>query len=199
MRIALVAIAVTAATPALAQRVDTRRIDIQPGPRPHYDSCNFTAVQNLRLEEYGGGDAARASWTAKAAGAAPHGATLLIGFAPVPGDPSSTEIEKAGAEIEAPDLPDDASAHLFVDGADSGLTLDVAPSYPRGRRFLAIARDGERASVVERMIAGTTAEIVLTGPSGAVLGRYGFDVYQLRRIPELLELVLWSCTSPDRG
>ena len=197
MRIVLAVIALTAATPALAQRVDTRRMDIHPGPAAHFDNCGFTAVEALRLQEFGEDSSkAVASWFVPADNVAPGAATLHMAFAPVPGDASSTTVAILHAEIRLAGTP--ASARLRIEGQDSKLVLAVAATDAPGR-YLVEPRESDRDAMIDWLVAATSAESEPLDRSGASLGRFVFDVHELRRIPELLELVRWRCTSPDRG
>jgi hypothetical protein len=54
-------------------------------------------------------------------------------------------------------------------------------------------------AVVAPMIAAKAMAFALFDERGKQIARYDWDVHKLRDIPELLDLVHWSCTSPDRG
>jgi hypothetical protein len=42
-------------------------------------------------------------------------------------------------------------------------------------------------------------ELVFTDAKGVTIGNFHWDVHKLRDIPELIDLVHWSCAAPDRG
>ncbi len=199
MRLLIAAFALASiASPTQAQRVDTRRIDIHIAPIDHFANCAFTAVTGLRLRELGtDASFATASWSMPAKGSDDRGTVLQVSFEREQEDLSKTAVLVAGILVAMPPgAPRPASTHVLLDGNDSGAAFGISDS--SSGKYIVNPVPKLLSIYANRLVRAQTAEPDLFGPSGASLASYRFDVRQLRRIPELLDLVHWSCTSPDR-
>lgn len=173
------------ASPAFAQRVDTRRYDIADNE----DSvrCRFRAIDTLGLlVPHGPEGGPIAQWFS----AKDDHALLSIDF--VPGaDKAATVL---GLNLAVPQLPGLETTRLYIDGKDSHAVLERDDS----PLILFRAFDGS-AALVAQMMTAREIRFDLIDARGKTLRGYRWDISKLRRVPELLELVQWSCNSPDRG
>lgn len=195
---------------AHAQRVDTRRIDVEASA--DHATCRFNAIPELTLDEIPGRpDDSYALWTIPT-GDAPHGvrAHMLVIFLTVEERPFGTGAAPLGVWLDpGPAAARVKSLRLEAEGALPSITLEelerssgpperFLASVPAGARFFEINSDHWRLLNTHLESAETLA-LELVTPSGALLGTAHWDVAKFRRIAELIDLVHWSCTSPDRG
>lgn len=208
------------ATPAFAQRVDTVRLD-RSGSNT---MCVFRAVPDLWLNYYGS-PSRTAVWEQRTPGAN-YGeeATLRIAFIADPASPFGVTPEVAGISIGEYSgiLERVVRARIEVDGRDIGIPpsfdpppppvthddnedqiLVTTPRTPRPVRGWVPSSwrfDGTalQTAAAGRMTQGKSLEILLYDKHSQVIGRYRWDISKVRRVPELLSLVDWSCTAPAR-
>ena len=186
--------ALAIAAPAAAQDAGNRMTDVRQTDDGY--ACTAASLPGLNLShDWRGGD--RSAWwhmPARDAGAATL--ELLVSFAPNESAAFGTETNVRGFLIETPAAPLSAkpkSAHLRIDGIDdaTSLTVDTDASDTKSVSVSVIER--RRVALAERLMTASIVELDLTDATATTLRRYSWDVRKLRRAPELLQLVNWSC------
>lgn len=186
MRLLLSVIALCAvALPAMAQRVDTRRYDLRDVDG--ITACKFNAVDGLMLTQFAAGPGTNAIWHGEA-----DGAVLDIGYAPQDG---SARIVGFDLAVMDPG-PAQRTARLYLDDQATSFALEPGDTDHGFHFFLDQAQWGD---IVQQMMTHSTARLEMLDASGKLLHSYSWDIFKLRRIPELLDLVHWGCRTPDRG
>ncbi|MBO9713743.1 hypothetical protein [Sphingomonas sp.] len=179
---------------ALAQRVDTRRSEVTKSADG--TMCRFNGVSGLQLSEPLGA-APGAVWELNAIEAGANRRVNLL-FLFLQGGNGAFGVAAKPLGI---DLGDPA---LTARVASATLSLDDNPqSFAFVRKAEAEGPDllftGDPDRFVEILAETQTARLELALEPGASPVTFHWNVRKFRDIPELLDLVHWSCTSPDRG
>lgn len=186
---------------AHAQRVDTRRTIV-----PTDDgsvACTFSAIPELELMETGAASppSAVAAWSPRALDTpSGHRYDLKILFTPLDG--STTEANAVPFGIWANDLgrrkgPFDA--RLSLDGERDPFPLRTVLNGKRGAGGMLAIAPADASRFIKAISDSKEATLILVRRDHEPSETHHWDVFPFRRIPELLNLVHWRCTSPDRG
>jgi hypothetical protein len=184
-------LAVLLPAPALAQGTDSRVQDVAESPDGF--SCRAQALPALRIaHDWRDGDRAA---TLELAGREAGGADLRMraAFRPDDAEPFGTFSTVLGFQLDLPRTPLRASpriAHLRIDGAPDATVLDVEGD---ASSITVAVAERQRPDLARRLMHASIVEIDLVDASAAVLGRFSWDVRNLRRAPELLQIINWSC------
>lgn len=191
MRLILAAAALTAlALPAQAQRLDTRRINIESDK--YHTKCGFSSYPELTLVTTRNGNAA--SWVKAPEGVAPDaGVILSLAFSPAKGGwqrPAILVLMLTG--------PMDSGVSAVARGR---LRVDGEPGVPmsfssRPDKFMMMAGNNGNEAVYSMIDHSKRAEIDLLDSNGAVVRTYSWDTSRLADAVETVSVVGWSCTSP---
>lgn len=183
------------ATPAAAQEAESRMTDVRQTDDGY--ACTAASLPGLNLShDWRGGD--RSAWwhmPARDAGAATL--EMLVSFAPSDTAAFGTETTVRGFLIETPATPLSArpkAAHLRIDGIADPISLSVDTEVSDTKSVTVSVIERQRIALAERLMTASIVEIDLTDATATTLRRYSWDVRKLRRAPELLQLVNWSCT-----
>jgi len=192
MRLLLTAAALTlTATPAAAQRLDTRRIDVRETAAS--TMCGFNAYPQLTLADGSkGGSGKVATWN----GAPDEDAEvrmrliweparsgwrtppfLAVGFT-VP----------VGAGLRADTV---GAASLII---DDGKPIPLQFNASRDKLIFAANRDTD--NVGARVIGSDKIVLEVLDPVGTALRRYSWDTNRLADAVETVSVVGWSCSNP---
>jgi hypothetical protein len=190
MRPMLVLAALLAAVPASAQGLDTR-VDDATETADGF-TCRAHALPDLRLS-HDWRDADRSA-VLDIAGRETTAATYIhTTFKPDTDAPFGTAAEIQGFQFDmdrAPLRADPKVAHLRIDGTSDPMLLTVDGN----RTSLSISiTERLRGELATRLMHASIVEIDLVDATAAVLGRFSWDVRSLRRAPELLQIINWSC------
>jgi hypothetical protein len=190
---------VLATTPAFAQRVDTRRNTVVIRA-DHVATCRFNAIPALELHEYP--LTASTALLTQPVSDAPTGTRvdLVMRYAREPGLPFGTR--SALLRIHIDGVPNVRKLRLSAGGEEIALlgALDTNPAIVmRGvDRWTEIPAE-RQSELAARIASEKSIQADLLDGSDRVIGRYHWDTHRLDGIPELLDLVHWGCTNPDRG
>lgn len=187
-------LALAVATPAIAQDAENRMTGVRETDDGY--ACHAVALPDLNLtHDWRGGD--RSAWwhmPARDAGAGTQ--EMLVNFAPNDGAAFGTETTVRGFQLEMPANPLSAkpkSAHLRIDGIADATMLTVDPELSDTKSVTIAVLERQRSLLATRLMSASIVEIDLTDATATTLRRYSWDVRKLRRAPELLQLVNWSC------
>lgn len=197
MRLALALAGLLAASPAFAQRIDTRVDDVAENADGY--SCASHAYPGLHLIYDWRGTDRSASWDFPARESEAGDLRMLTAFQPDLDKPFGTATSVLGFQLtltRASLAANPHAAHLRVDGKPDGTVFDLTGD--RKSLTLSIV-ERQRQDLAERLMDANIVEIDLIDASGAQLGRFSWDVRSLRRAPELLQLINWSCKPSDGG
>ncbi|MDF7775513.1 hypothetical protein P1X14_09665 [Sphingomonas sp. AOB5] len=188
-----IAVALIAATPAVAQRIDTRRIDIRE--MTSSTLCTFNAYRELTLV-----DASKEGRTSVARWKAPSEI----------GDPRPAHLEaiftaSKGRWSDAPFLGiafivdgDEALSKTSVSGAraviDEEAPVDLL--YHASGERMTFPVGGDPGGFGRQLIDGDTVRLEVLGKDGAVIRSYRWNVKRFDEVVEVVSIVGWSCTSP---
>jgi hypothetical protein len=198
MRFTLTALALCAiALPASAQRVDTRRYDIEKN-EAGVTSCQFRAVDGLTLWDLGHSGADNgALWQVRATG---HEASETDGPAfniSLDHEGGSDVPHRFYVSFSMPEgIEKLAFTRLFLDDRDVG-----GPPTPVGSGD-AMAVDmiaQNQAALLNALPEASVMRLDLYDAKAVRIESFSFEVIRFRRIAELLDLVHWQCQTPDRG
>lgn len=183
--------ALMAATPALAQEAVVHVMEVTESADGF--SCRTRALPDLRLSHDWRDGARAAAWTSQARDVGTADALhFSVAFAPNDAAPFGTASRVTGFSFEfRPPLPRPAAtAHLRIDGAPEAPVLVLDGD----ARFLSVAvGERQREALAERLMRASILELDLADASAAPLRRFSWDVRKLRRAPQLLQLINWSC------
>ena len=121
---------------------------------------------------------------------------MLAAFAPDDAAPFGTETRIRGFLLDttaAPLSTAPKAAHLRIDGIADATILEVAADPAAPKRLTISVIERQRTTLADRLMRASILEIDLTDATASTLRRYSWDVRKLRRAPELLQLVNWSC------
>lgn len=180
------------ATPAVAQRIDTRVDEVIETSDGFF--CRSHAYPELRIShDWRGGDRA-AIWTGQARDS---GATdtlhLSARFDPSDSAPFGVAASIPGFQLDLnanPLVRTPRAAYLRIDGVPDPTPLSVDGD--RNSVTIAVV-ERLRTVLADRLMTASIVEIDITDGSVSPMRRVGWDVRKLRRIPELLQLINWSC------
>jgi hypothetical protein len=194
MRPLVLLTALCIATPAAAQGEESRMTDVRQTDDGY--ACTAAALPGLNLShDWRGGDRS-ASWHMPARD--PGAATLemLVSFAPSDTAAFGTETSVRGFVIETPAAPLSAppkAAHLRIDGIADSTSLAIDTDFSDAKSVTVSVLERLRTALANRLMTASIVELDLTDATATTLRRYSWDVRKLRRAPELLQLVNWSC------
>lgn len=192
-----------AATPALAQRLDTRRVDIETVTKGKEKgtSCHFAAVPGLTLfKGPGKKDIASAVW--RPASIEDPQATLRLPFRL--GRNGGREFRFGNLALfykpEGDSTPPSMdSATVVLDGSPrpglNWLTMDDQETRTIAAVFM--GTDDIMNATGNAVMQSRSMTIELGSKAAGTRTSYSFDTSRLRDVAELLELVHWDCLSPD--
>jgi hypothetical protein len=186
-----IAAAALLATPAAAQRLDTRRIDLrEAGDRT---ICSFEAYPQMMLVDPGeaGRDKA-ATW----AGASAENADALMQMAWEPAKVSWRTPPFRGVAFTIPADPTlsrdtVASAGLII---DDGKPIPLAYNASGNKLFFVANRDTD--NIGARIIGSDSVVLEVLDSAGTSLRRYSWNTTRLADAVETVSVVGWSCTTP---
>jgi hypothetical protein len=194
MRWLVLLAALTFATPAAAQSDGSRMTEVRQTDDGY--ACTAATLPGLNLShDWRGGDRS-ASWHMP--GRDSGGATLemLVSFTPNDSAAFGTESSVRGFTIETGTAPLSArpkAAHLRIDGIDDATSLSIDTEFSDTKSVTVLVLDRLRTALADRLMTASIVELDLTDATATTLRRYSWDVRKLRRAPELLQLVNWSC------
>ncbi|WP_066794938.1 hypothetical protein [Sphingomonas soli] len=184
MRLLAAAALCLIAGPAIAQRVDTRIIDVRQHANGR-ESCRFNAVPDLHMTTaHLGGNGAFAEWAHKATDG---NAWLHARFQP---DLPLGTIQKLEVML-TPRIAAALSASLLLDGESSPVALSLTRVHPQSDRWTLVPADG--TALARAMRHTKTLTLHLAGPQGKKLGSWQFRIGNLQDIAEYPGLVAWRC------
>jgi hypothetical protein len=193
MRI-LALLALASATPAAAQGDDSRMTDVRQTDDGY--ACHAVSLPELNLShDWRGGDRS-ASWHLPARDAGAATLEMLVSFTPNDSAAFGTETMVRGFILETAGAPLTAvpkAAHLRIDGIADATILTIDPDLADPRTFTVSVIERQRTPLADRLMTASILELDLTDATATTLRRYSWDVRKLRRAPELLQLVNWSC------
>ena len=187
--IAIAALALLA-TPAAAQRLDTRRIDIKESADA--TTCGFNAHPQMTLNDASkSGRRKVASWS----GAPAEDADARMKLAWEPASNWRTP-PFLGVGFTVPASA--ALSHGIVAGAsvviDDGKPIPLHYNASRDRLIFAANRDTD--NIGARIIDSDSVVLEVFDSAGTSLKRYRWDTPRLNDAVETVSVVGWSCTSP---
>ncbi|MBO9713744.1 hypothetical protein [Sphingomonas sp.] len=156
-------------------------------------SCRARELPELRLShDWRDGDRA-ASWEMGAREAGGNDMRIRAAFTPDPAAPFGTVSLLMGFQLDFDRTPLRAApvvAHLRIDGKPDASVLTLEGS--RSSVSLVVL-ERQRADLAQKLMRASIVEIDLVDATAAQLGRFSWDIRGLRRAPELLQILNWSC------
>jgi hypothetical protein len=190
MRPLLAAALLFAARPAFAQ-IDTRVDDVSESSDGF--TCRAHALPDLILNHDWRDSNRSATWSLPARETDPGDLHMRADFEPDLDAPHGTSVSIPGFQLDLTRTPlraDAQSAHLRIDGAPDATLLHVGGD----RHSLSLSiLDRQRADFGQRLMTASIVEVDLDDAAGAQIARFSWDVRSLRRAPEWLQLINWSC------
>ena len=156
-------------------------------------ACRARDLPDLRIaHDWRDGDRG-ASWTFRGRDEGANALRMSVSFNPALERPRGTEAMVLGFQLDLvrPLAATPAAAHLRIDGRPDAMILVLDD--PTSRSVSVALLDRLRAPLADRLMSASIVELDLTDASGVPLGRYSWDVRALRRAPEVLQLINWSC------
>jgi hypothetical protein len=188
--IALLALSATAA-PAFAQGTDPRVEDVSESADGF--SCRAQALPELRIAHDWRDGERRAALDLAGRESRADVLRMRTAFRPDDAEPFGAAASVLGFQLELQRAPLRAAprvAHLRVDGASDPTALEVEGD----TQSIAVAvTERLRPDLARRLMRASIVEVDLVDATSAPLGRFSWDVRNLRRAPELLQIVNWSC------
>jgi len=179
------------ATPAAAQRLDTRRIEVHKVGAS--TMCSFNAHRGMMLmdaSEGGGGKVA--SWTG--APAEDANARMRLAWEPSETGWRTPPFLAVGFTIpSAATLSRDtvAGASVII---DEGKPIPLVYNASGDKLVFAANRDTD--NVGARIVGSDSVVLEILDAAGTALRRYSWDTRRLGDAVETVSVVGWSCTSP---
>lgn len=174
-----------------AQTDDLHMTDVRQTDEGY--ACRAAALPDLNLSHDWRGGARSAWWHMPARDAGVAELAMLVAFAPNEGAAFGTETSIRGFVLDTAPAPLSAApkaAHLRIDGIADATVLTVTAD---SRSLTVAVLERQRTALAERLMHAAIVELDLTDATATSLRRYSWDVRKLRRAPELLQLVNWSC------
>jgi hypothetical protein len=115
-----------------------------------------------------------------------------VAFTPNHDAPFGTESRVTGFSfsLSTPLARPAAKAHLRIDGIPDATVVAVEGD----REFFTVSvQERQRGDLAERLMRAAILELDLTDAGAAPLKRYSWDVRPLRRAPQILQTINWSC------
>lgn len=194
MRFLIAGLLALLAAPAAAQDTGTRMTDVHQTDDGYV--CTAASLPGLSLShDWRGGDRS-ASWRMPARDPGAATLELLVSFTPNESATFGTETAIRGFLIETPAAPlstTPKAAHLRIDGIPDATVLMIDPELTDPKSVTVSLIERQRTVLAERLMTASIVELDLTDATATTLRRYSWDVRKLRRAPELLQLVNWSC------
>lgn len=192
MRLFVPAIAaLLAASPAAAQGADTRVDDVSEGSDGF--SCRAHALPDLHILHDWRGAERSASLDIAGRDTSTGTQRMRVVFRPDADAPFGTATEVLGFQLALDRVPlraEAKAAHLRIDGKPDATPLAIDGD----RTSLSLAvLERLRGDLASALMKASIVEIDLTDATAAPLGRFSWDVRPLRRAPELLQIINWSC------
>jgi hypothetical protein len=156
-------------------------------------ACRARDLPDLRIaHDWRDGDRG-ASWTFRGREEGLNALRMSVTFRPALERPRGAEAMVLGFQLDLakPLVAVPAAAHLRIDGRPDAMILVLDDPTPRSVSVALL--DRLRGPLADRLMSASVVALDLTDASGAPLGRYSWDVRALRRAPELLQLINWSC------
>ncbi|MES2444106.1 MAG: hypothetical protein V4574_14860 [Pseudomonadota bacterium] len=181
-------------TLAAAQGADTHMIDVRQTDEGY--ACRAAALPELNLSHDWRGGGRSASWHLPARDANAAALEMLVAFTPDDAAPFGTESVIRGFLLETAGAPLPArprAAHLRIDGIPDATILSVEPDLSDPTILTVSVIERQRTLLAQRLMNAAIVELDLTDATVTTLRRYSWDIRKLRRAPELLQLVNWSC------
>lgn len=192
MRFAAVALALLAATPAAAQRVNTQIDDVRPIPGGGY-TCRSAHYPELLLVE-----------TENPTGSISYAAKqqtpfsdlrLTVVYSPAEGRRHGVKAEVTGFHLRTIDFPGRvvAEARLSLDEAPDPAQLHLASDGFNPPTFLLSVDDAQREPLAARLDRAERARLDLLDDRKGVIASFNWDVSRHRYTAEMFQLWHWSC------
>lgn len=195
--LALTTLALLAATPAFAQRVDTRRIDIEQIDGTV--SCRFNAYRDLRLVHESDGSRAGATWERESvehAGRRPARLSMMFERATTTWEtPPIPILLLAVPEEDASGSPRPELRAVLDNGAP--IPLDTSWTVDVDRVLYSIQLD--REAFGHQLIQAHWLRLELVDARGTVVQRFHWDTSRLLDAVEVVSIVGWRCIRPPEG
>ena len=194
MRLPIAILALAAlATPAAAQRLDTRRIDIRE--TADATTCGFNAYPQMTLNDATkSGRRKVAAWN----GAPAENADARMKLAWEPAETNWRAPPFLGIGFTVP--ADAGLSRDSVMGAsviiDDGKPIPLLYNASGDRLVFAANKDTD--NVGARIIGSDSVVLEILDSAGTALRRYSWDTHRLADAVETVSVVGWSCTSNDR-
>ncbi|MES2444108.1 MAG: hypothetical protein V4574_14870 [Pseudomonadota bacterium] len=192
MRLIVIAGALTLlATPAAAQRLDTRRIDVRETATS--TMCGFNAYRDMTLVDgTKGGSGKLATWNG--APAEDANARMRLVWEPATGGWRTPPFLGVGFAIPS----DAALSRDKVSGAsviiDGGRPIPLQYNASRDKLIFAVNRDTD--NIGARVIGSDSVVLEILDSAGTSLRRYSWNTSRLGDAVETVAVVGWSCTTP---
>jgi hypothetical protein len=194
MRFFITGLLMLLAAPAAAQDAGNRMTDVRQTDDGY--ACTAASLPGLNLShDWRGGDR-NAYWHMPARDAGAATLEMLVTFAPNERAAFGTETTVRGFLIETAGVPLPArpkAAHLRIDGIEDATALSIDPDLSDTKSVSVSVLERLRTTLADRLMTASIVEVDLTDATATTLRRYSWDVRKLRRAPELLQLVNWSC------
>lgn len=181
--------ALAIAAPSAAQETDTRVTDVTESSEGF--SCRAQALPELRIA-HDWRDAGRSAGWASQARDVGDQLRFNVSFSPNDTAPFGTASSVTGFSLQFSNrlARPAATAHLRIDGTPEAAVLLLDGD----TQFLSVAvAERQREPLAERLMRASILELDLADASAAPLRRLSWDVRKLRRAPQLLQLINWSC------
>lgn len=179
------------ATPALAQRLDTRRVDIVE--TADAVTCGFNAYPEMRLNDASkSGRGKVAAWNG--APAENPDARMKLAWKPAASNWRTPPFLGVGFTV-----PTDAKlSRDSVAGAsviiDDGKPIPLLYNASGNRLVFAANRDTDNAGA--RIVGSDGVVLEILDSAGTALRRYSWNTRRLADAVETVSVVKWSCTTP---
>lgn len=179
------------ATPAAAQRLDTRRVDVKE--TADATICGFNAHPGMILNDASkSGRRKVASWTG--APAEDADARMKLAWEPAAGSWRTPPFLGVGFTVPASSALSQgivAGASVFI---DDGKPIPLQYNASRDKLVFAANRDID--NIGARIIASDSVVLEILDFAGTSLKRYRWNTHRLNDAVETVSVVGWSCTSP---
>lgn len=192
MRIAALALALLAATPASAQRVNTNIDDVRPIPGGGHTcrSSHYPELMLVETENPSGSIAYRAKEQT------PFSDLRLIAvYSPAEGRPHGVRVEVTGFHLRTIDFPKRvvAEARLSLDGVPDPAQLLLSSNELNPPTFLLSVDDAQREPLAARLERASLARLDMLDDRKRTIASFNWDVTRHRYTAEMFQLWDWNC------
>lgn len=186
--------ALFAIAPAAASGQDTdARVDSIEELSEGY-RCRSVEMPELTLYHNWRGGERSALWSGPAREPGGNDITIRVAFFPEVDRPAVPAGEVLGFVLEMPQKPlrdTPRTVQLRLDGiAQPAIRFEMGGSV---REWSLTTPEHQRKELAERLASVSIVDLDFADASGAPLARFSFDVRRLRRVPEVLQSINWSC------